>query len=223
MTFSIITIFPKLFEPYLKESILGKAVKKKLIKFEVIDLRKFAKGKHKRVDDEPYGGGPGMVMKVEPLAAAVEHALKGKRKSRVKVILTAPGGSQFTNKTAASLAKRYDHLILIAGRYEGFDERIERVVKNIGVSVGRVSIGPYVLTGGEIPSLTIVDAVSRQVKGVLGKGESLEEKRHGVGVPNYTRPEVFERKGETYRVPRILLSGDHKKIENWRKERGEQV
>ena len=221
MTFHILTIFPKLFEPYLSESIIGRGVKDGKIKTKIYDLRKFAKGKHNKVDDKVYGGGPGMVIGVETLSRALVQILKGKPKNKTLVILTAPAGRDFSNKLAATWSKKYEHLVLIAGRYEGFDERIKLVIKRgMGFLVQEVSVGPYVLTGGEIPALIMVDATARQIPGILGKTESLEEGRYGIGMPVYTRPEIFKFKGRGYRVPEVLLSGDHARIDKWRKAKG---
>src|SRR3989344_3378267 len=237
MTFHIITLFPEVFDAYFKESIIGKAIKKRLIKVKFYDLRDFSKDKrHKRarpterhqsfgrVDEKAYGGGPGMVLGVEPLVRAIEKATGNKKqatarqtgsrgKENTKIILLAPGGKQFDNKIAQDLT-RYKDIVLIAGRYEGVDERIKKLFK-----IKEMSIGPYVLTGGEIPAMVIVDTVARQINGVLGKNESLEEERYGVGVPAYTRPEVFKYKGKNYRVPKVLLSGNHKEIDEWRKKK----
>ena len=221
MTFHILTIFPKLFEPYLNESIIGRGVKNGKIKTKIYDLREFAAGKHNKVDDKAYGGGPGMVIGVEPLAKALGKILKGKSKNKTLVVLTAPAGKEFSNKLASAWSKKYEHLILIAGRYEGFDERIKSVIKKgMGFSMQEISIGPYVLTGGEMPALIMVDAVARQIPGILGKSESLEEGRYGIGMPVYTRPEIFKFKSKKYQVPRVLLSGDHARIDKWRKDRG---
>ena len=151
-----------------------------------------------------------MVLEVEPVVRAIESATRGKKKA--KIILLSAGGKQFDNKTAKSLTK-YKDIVLIAGRYEGVDERVKKMFK-----VEEISVGPYVLTGGELPAMIMVDAVARQIKGVLGKEESLEEKRYGVGVPVYTRPEEFKYKKKTYKVPKVLLSGNHKEIEFWRKK-----
>ncbi len=155
-----------------------------------------------------------MVMKPEPIAKAL-RALKKNKKS--KVILFSAGGKQFNNGVAADFAEKYDRLILICGHYEGVDERVKKIIKDLGFEFSEISIGPYVLTGGELPAMVLVDAVARQIPGVLGKAESLEEKRLGVGVPAYTRPEIFKFKNKKYQVPKVLLSGDHKKIEEWRK------
>ena len=212
MTFHIITLFPEVFKPYLEESIVGIAQKKRIVRVKYYDIRKFSKDKkHKKVDDSVYGGGPGMVLGIEPLVGAVESALKGTSPKKTKIILFSASGRQFDNKHAKRLAEKYKDIVLIAGRYEGVDERLGKIFK-----CEEVSVGPYVLTGGELPSMILIDAVSRQISGVLGKEESLEEMRCGVGVPTYTRPEIFKYKGKSYRVPKVLLSGNHEKINNWR-------
>ena len=225
MKFDIITIFPKIFSAkggYLDESILKRAQKNKLIEIKVHNLRDFTKDKHRKVDDRPFGGGPGMVIKIQPLVRAVEF-LKSKIKSqKSKVILFSSTGKKFDNKMAAQVAKKYDNLILICGRYEGIDARLKKVIENCKLparpgKIENLSIGDYVLTGGEIPAMVLIDSVSRQIPGVLGRQESLEEKRGMLGAAVYTRPEIFEYKGKKYKVPKILLSGDHKKIEEWRK------
>ncbi|MBI5072100.1 tRNA (guanosine(37)-N1)-methyltransferase TrmD [Candidatus Falkowbacteria bacterium] len=219
LQFDIITIFPKSFDSYFSESIISRGQKKKLIKIDVHDLRKWTEDKRKTVDDKPYGGGPGMVLKVEPLAKAL-RTLKLKVKSvKCKVILFSAGGKQFDNAVAAELAEKYNRLILICGHYEGVDERVKKIIKDLGFEFFEISIGPYVLTGGELPAMVLADAVARQIPGVLGKIESLEEKRLGVGVPAYTRPEIFTFKNKKYQVPKVLLSGDNKKIEEWRLKR----
>ena len=189
-------------------------------------MRDFSDDKHKTVDDRPYGGGPGMVFKLEPLAKAIT-SLKLKTKSKkTKIILFSASGKQFSSKIASEFAKKYDRIIMIAGHYEGIDERIKKVIQVLGFKFEEISIGPYVLTGGELPAMVITDAVIRHIPGVLGKAESLEEKRYGVGVPVYTRPEIFKwppprrgKHGKKYSVPNVLLSGDHKKIAAWRESR----
>jgi tRNA (guanine37-N1)-methyltransferase len=222
MTFDIITIFPKDFS-YLNESILKRAQQKGLIKIKIHNLRDFSSDRHKKVDDKSYGGGPGMAMKADVIVLAVLHVLneikktiKTFRTNRTKIILFTPAGKQFDNKIAANLAKKYQHLILICGHYEGIDARVEKIIKNLKLKIENLSIGPYVLTGGELPAMVLVDAVSRYLPGVLGKEESLEERRLGIGVPVYTRPEVFKWKGEKYAVPKVLLSGNHAEITRWR-------
>lgn len=209
MRFDIVTIFPKSFDSYLNESMIKRAREKKLTDIYVHDLREFTRDRHKKVDQRPYGGGPGMVLQVEPLALALKKIVK----KNSKIILTSAAGKQFDAKMAADWAKKQKHIILIAGHYEGVDERIKKLFK-----IEEISTGPYVLTGGELPAMVMIDAVSRHIPGFLGKTESLEEKRHGVGVPVYTRPEVFAWKKKKYKVPKVLLTGNHKKIEEWRKK-----
>lgn len=239
MQFSIITIFPKIFDSYLNESIIKRAQKNKKIKINIINLRDFAlrqapfqglrarqglerQGKRpiyqrQTIDDKPYGGGPGMVFKIEPMIRAIGSILKLKSKNeKVKIILFSASGKQFNSKMASEWAKKYNRIIMIAGHYEGVDERIKKVIQDLGFKFQEVSIGPYVLTGGELPAMVVVDAVSRHIPGVLGKDESLEEKRYGIGIPMYTRPEIFVDHGKRYKVPKILLSGNHKKIDEWR-------
>jgi len=208
--FNILTIFPKIFDSYINESILKRAQKKKVISIKVHNFRRFAIDKHKTVDDRPYGGGPGMVLKVEPIYKCIQSIPK-KKKSRV--ILLTPKGKTFNQKKAQSLTK-YDQLILVAGHYEGFDERIRKYVDE------ELSIGNYVLTGGELPAMTIIDAVTRLLPGALGddnspKDETFSEGDRDIEYPHYTRPEIF--KG--IKVPLVLLSGNHKKIAEWRKNK----
>lgn len=214
MRFDIITIFPRIFDSYLNESILKRAQKKKLIQVKIHNLRDFTKNRYKKVDDRPYGGGAGMVLMAEPIIKAVSNI---KQNKKTKLIIFSAKGKQFNNKTASQLAKNYKQLILICGHYEGIDERVKNVIGNWKLEIEEFSIGPYVLTGGELPAMVLIDAVSRQIPEVLGKQESLEEKRLGIGVPAYTRPEVLKWQGKKYFVPKILLSGNHKKIEEWRK------
>lgn len=208
---TILTLFPEAIEPYLKASILGRAEEKKLLKFSCVNFRAYATGKHRTVDEKAYGGGPGMVLKPEPIEKTVKKALKKGEKSRV--ILFSTRGKLFSQKDARRLAK-YKHLVLICGRYEGVDERIASHVAD-----EEISIGDFVLSGGEIPALAVADAVSRQIPGVLGKAESLEERKGSY--PVYTRPEKFiwsdGGKRRSAHVPADLLSGDHKKIREWRK------
>jgi len=211
MTFHIITIFPEMFLSYVNESILLRAQKKKLINIKFYNPRDFTKDKHKKVDHKPYGGGPGMVMAAEPILKAVGKA-RG-RKKNVKIIMLSPSGKQFTNVYAKNITKKYKDVILIAGRYEGIDARVKKALR-----AEEISVGPYILTGGEAPAMVILDAVSRQISGVLGHEESLEEKRTASS-EMYTRPEVLKYKSKNYKVPKVLLSGDHKKIEEWKKGR----
>lgn len=204
-----------MFDSYLNESILKRAQEQKHISISVYNLRDFTEDKHKTVDDIPYGGGPGMVMKAEPIIRAVRHAVGDTHSA--KIILLSARGTQFTNKYADTLTDTYKEIVLIAGRYEGVDARVKKVLH-----AEEVSVGPYTLTGGELPAMTIVDAVTRRLPGVLGADESVEERRVA-STDVYTRPEVFEDGGESYTVPDVLLSGDHKRIEEWRKgeEKGE--
>jgi tRNA (guanine37-N1)-methyltransferase len=207
----IITIFPKAVIPYTQISILGRARKNHLLTIQAHDLRTWTTDKHHTTDDTPYGGGPGMVMKVEPFDRAIKAVKKRGKKTRV--ILTAASGKTFTQADAKRLAD-YDQLIFLCGRYEGVDERVrEHLVDET------FSIGSYVLTGGELPALVMTDAIARMIPGVLGKEESLEEESHTqIGVleyPQYTKPEVYRH----WSVPPVLLSGDHKKIEEWRQQK----
>lgn len=223
MQFDIITIFPKIFDSYLDESILKRAQKSKKIKINAINLRDFTKDKHKKVDDTPYGGGAGMVLMAEPLIEAVEHLKKSKK---THLVVFSAKGKQFNQKIAYDWAKKYDKIILIAGRYEGIDERVKTILK-----ADEISIGPYVLTDGDVAAMVVVSAVSRLVPGVI-KLESLEEESHwnlllkkeaqvpegkGLEYPHYTRPEIIKYNGKKYSVPKVLLSGNHEKISAWRK------
>jgi len=208
--FDIITIFPQIFNSYFNESIIKRAQKKKLVNIKIHNLRDYTNDKHKSVDDKPYGGGPGMVMMVEPIFKAVKKLMKGPHYAKasrggVKIILFSPRGKKFDQKMAKRFAK-LDKLIMICGRYEGVDERVAKYIAD-----EEVSVGDYVLTGGEIPAMIVVDAVSRFIPGVLGKHESLEEIKGSY--PVYTRPEKFLK----WPVPKVLLSGNHKKIGEWRK------
>lgn len=228
MKFDIITIFPEAFGSYFDTSIIKRARAKRLIDIRIHDLRKFTRDKHKTVDGKPYGGGPGMVLKIEPIVQAFSSILREKRKEKrekrgPKIILLAAGGKQFNAATARQWAKQCARIIMIAGHYESVDERIKFVIRDSGFRIQEISIGPYVLTGGELPAMVVVDAVSRHIPGVLGKEESLEEKRHGIGVPMYSRPEAFKWRGKTHRVPKILVSGDHKKIAEWRQKRAKNA
>jgi tRNA (guanine37-N1)-methyltransferase len=219
--FSVLSIFPKMVEGYCEESMLKKAKEKGLVDFEFIDVREYSEERHKKVDDRPYGGGPGMVMQAEVFLRAVEDALKispdpslnkeGRKSKKTKVILFSPGGKKLDTTLAKSYAKKYDHFVLLCGRYEGIDSRVEKILKP-----EKVSIGDYVLTGGELPAAVFIDTVSRQVPGVLGDYDSLEENRE-IRAEFYTRPEVLEWKGEKYKVPKVLMSGNHKEIEKWKK------
>jgi tRNA (guanine37-N1)-methyltransferase len=240
MRFEIVTIFPEIFSSYFSESILKRAQIAGLISIKIHNLRDFTTDKHKTVDDTPCGGGAGMVMKVEPIYKSVKFikSLKFVRsKKKTRIILFSAKGKKYTQKDVRRFAK-YDNLILICGRYEGVDERVTKYIAD-----EEISIGDYVLTGGEIPAMIVVDSVSRLIPGVLGNPKSLDNESFSMGVhlrrasadakfsceiedfekiceyPQYTKPEVFNK----WKVPKVLLSGNHKEIENWRKlfSRGE--
>ncbi len=217
MNFHIITIFPEMFDSYLKESIIGRAIENKVISIKFYNPRDFIKApknNYKPVDDKPYGGGPGMVMRAEPILQAVEAVqkkLKNKKSVKLKVILFSPAGKKFDTSYAKVSAKKYTDIVLISGRYEGIDARVQKILK-----AEEISIGDYVLTGGELPAMVLIDSISRQVKSVLGKYESLEEERVSSSEV-YTRPEILKYKNKNYRVPKVLLSGNHAKIEEWKK------
>jgi tRNA (guanine37-N1)-methyltransferase len=214
MHFHIITLFPNSFDSYLGESILKRAIEDKKIKVSFYNPRDFAENKWKRIDRVPYSGGPGMVIQAEPIIRAIEKA-KGRKKD-VKIIFLSPSGKPFTNEYAAKTAKKCKNIIIVCGRYEGIDARVKKVFK-----MEEVSVGPFVLTGGELPAMLMIDVISRQVPGVLGNFDSLEERRVSSSEV-YTRPEVFSYKGKKYSVPKVLLSGHTAKIEEWKKSRGKK-
>jgi len=220
MQFDIITIFPHIFDSYFHTSILKRAQEKKFIKIKIHDLRFWAKDKHKTVDDTPYGGGPGMILKIEPIYKALKFLNKTKSKKK-KIILLTPKGQKFDQKMAYQFSK-LDKIIFVCGRYEGVDARVEKLVDK------KISIGDYVLTGGELPAMIMVDAITRLLPGVINK-ESLREETFSLvaesqGVneyPQYTRPEVFTYKTKSakikkLKVPKVLLSGNHKEITEWK-------
>lgn len=211
VNFHIITLFPEAVRPYLEASILGRAEKSGKLKISYYNPRDFTRDKHRKVDGRTFGGGPGMTMKAEPVLRAVKKA-KGRKKD-VKIVLFSPSGKEFTDTLARRYVTKYRHIIFVCGRYEGVDARVKKAL-----GAEELSIGPYVLTGGELPAMAIVDAMTRKIPGVLGNAESLEEAR--VASPEmYTRPEVFEYEKKKYRVPKVLLSGNHKDIETWRKKK----
>lgn len=211
-TFHVISLFPESIESYIDASIIGRARKGKFIKINQVALRPLGIGKHKVTDEPPYGGGPGMVMKVEPIYKAVTKVLSKIKKGKTRTVLFSTRGKLFTNEEAKRLSK-YDNLILICGRYEGVDERVAEHIAD-----EEISIGDFVLSGGELPALVVIDAVSRQIPGVLGKTESLEEIKGSY--PVYTKPAEFviKEKGrkKIWKVPEVLQSGNHKRIEEWR-------
>lgn len=191
---------------------MKRAIEDKKIKVSFYNPRDFAENKHKRIDRPPYAGGPGMVIQAEPVIRAIDKA-KSKGKN-AKIIFLSPNGKQFSNEYARKISKSFKHVIIICGRYEGIDARVKKVFK-----LDEISVGPFVLTGGELPAMMIIDVVSRHVEGVLGNFDSIEERRVSTSEV-YTRPEVFEYKGKSYRVPKVLLSGHQAKIEEWKKKRG---
>lgn len=208
MKIHIITLFPNMFEPVLNTSMLLKAQQLKLVEYKLVNLRYFGIGKHKTVDDVPYGGGAGMVLKPEPVFEAVEMIRKTDNHS--KVVMMSPRGRQYNQRLASKLSQE-DGLIILCGHYEGFDERINDIIDY------EVSIGDYVLTGGEIPTMVLTDSVTRLIPGVLGDDQSNKDESFSSGIleyPQYTRPETYKDK----KVPEVLRSGDHAAISKWRKE-----
>ncbi len=216
--FHIITIFPEVIGPYATASILGRAQSKKLAEVIAHDLRSFSTDKHRKVDDAPYGGGAGMVMTVQPFADAIKAIKKSAKKRSVCIVVTSASGQRFTEADAVRLSA-YDELVFLCGRYEGIDQR---VIDNLADE--SLSIGDYVLTGGELPALVMTDAIIRLIPGVLGNAETLAEESHTVeGVleyPQYTKPETYilkvGRKTTNLVVPPVLLSGNHAAIKKWR-------
>ena len=222
MKFDIITIFPDIFSSYLKESLIQKAIKNRLISVKINNLRDWATDAHKTVDDKPFGGGLGMVMKVEPIYKAVSKI----KKKGGKVILFTPRGKKFTQQIATKLSKERQ-LVLICGRYEGVDERVSKNIADL-----ELSIGDYDLMGGELPAMIIVEAISRLIPGVVGKKEWLTERMTKSGgfieYAQYTRPEVFlprplSKGSKGWKVPEVLTSGDHKKIQAWKSKHSKVI
>ena len=219
MQFEVFTLLPDIFPPYLESSILQRARQRGLIEVRIHNIRDYTHDKHHTTDDTPYGGGGGMVMKPEPVFEAVESvvgiASDRAQPAPIPVILLTPQGRVFTQRVAEELS-RHERIALLCGRYEGVDERIrEHLVTD------EISVGDYVLTGGELPALLIIDAVSRLIPGVLGDPTGAEDDSHSMGLleyPHYTKPSEFRR----WKVPEVLLSGDHGKIEKWRREQALQ-
>ena len=205
MKIDILTLFPEMFSP-LNSSILKRAVDNHILEFNLINIRDFSKDKHKKCDDYPFGGGAGMLMSVQP----IYDAIKSVQKENSKIIFPSPRGAKFDHKKAKELSS-FEHLIFVCGHYEGVDERIFELF-----DMEEISLGDYVLTGGELPSMVMIDSLSRFVDGVISK-ESLENESFSNGLleyPQYTRPAVFE----GIKVPEVLLSGNHQEVEKWRKE-----
>lgn len=210
MKFIILTIFPKAFESYFGISLIQRALAKKFIDIKLVDLKTFGDGPHKAIDDRPYGGGAGMVMRVDIIDKALKKLKLKKGQKSSQILLMTPQGKRFAQAEARKLSK-LKTLVLICGRYEGFDERIYNFVD------GEISLGDFVLTGGEVPAMAVLDAVARLVPGVVGKSESLLEESFSEALleyPHYTRPEVYKK----MKVPKVLLSGHHAKVSQWRKE-----
>lgn len=234
ITFDVITIFPKLIKAFSEESLLKKAQEKKLLKININNLRDWANDPHKKVDDKPYGGGLGMVMKIEPIYSAVQFSKSKSKKQKAKILLFTPRGKKFTQQKAAELV-RAKHLLLICGRYEGIDERVAKHIAD-----EELSIGDYVTMGGEVAAMAVIETVARLIPGVVGKPSFLKERRVEakkgqkkgfLEYPQYTRPEAFSprlaggqaKKGVVWRVPKVLLSGDHKKIAAWKHKHGRVI
>ena len=249
MNFHIITIFPGIFGSYLNESIIKRAQEQEKIKIHIHNLRDWTDDKHRTVDDTPYGGGAGMVLKVEPVYKALQAIKKfspsrdkspfgggvfelarnrgrlGEPDTRTRTFLFSAKGKQWNQQLARKYAK-YDNIVMVCGRYEGVDERVRKFVDE------EISIGPYVLTGGELPAMVVIDSITRLLPGVLGNKESLLEESHNptnlksqisnlksLEYPQFTKPEIFEADGKKYRVPKILLSGNHEEIAKWREKK----
>jgi tRNA (guanine37-N1)-methyltransferase len=223
MKFDIITIFPEIFVSYFQESLLRRAQEKKLIEITAHDLRGWTDDTHQTVDDSPFGGGLGMVMKVEPIFNTVSTLKKetGNKKQIIKTILFTPRGKKFTQTRAYEYSK-LDRLIMICGRYEGIDERVGKYIAD-----EQISIGDYDLMGGELPAMIVTETVARLIPGVIGKEEFLKERVQNKGFveyPQYTRPEVsIDSGGKKRTVPKVLLSGNHKEIEAWHKKHGKLI
>lgn len=239
MRFHLLTLFPKIFDSYINESILKRAQEKKLVVIKTHDIRRYTTDKHRTADDKPYGGGAGMVMKAEPILRAVKRVNPKSQIPKSKIIILSAKGKQFTQKMAYDWSKKYDQLVFISGRYEGIDERVKTILR-----AEEISIGPYVTTDGDVAAMVIISAVARLLPSVI-RLESLAEESHqdkllkeearsqklaarskpttyqlqpttSLEYPHFTRPEVIVWQGKKYRVPKVLLSGDHKKIAVWR-------
>lgn len=237
MRFDIITIFPHIFDSYFNESIIKRAVQKKKVKIKAWNLRDFARDKHKKVDDKPYGGGAGMVLMAEPILRAVQSrrpkgpGLRPKASEKTKIVVLSAKGKQFNQKMAYDWSKKYKNLIFITGRYEGIDERVVKALR-----AEEISIGPYITTDGDVAVMVIISALTRLIPDVINFSSLTDESflrktilrevetglaragtaEGGLEYPHYTRPAILKYKGKKYRVPKVLLSGDHKKIEAWR-------
>ncbi len=246
MNFHVITLFPESLDSYVNSSIVGRALSDGKIKIKYYNPRDYTKDKWRRVDQKPYAGGPGMVLEAVSVSKAVLKAAANSKlkiqnsklqtsknlkslnlKSSILIVWFTPSGAQFTNEVADKAAKKYTDIVFICGRYEGIDARVKKIVKDELKSKGlkfdlkEISVGPYVLTGGELPAMIMIDTISRRIPGVLGKIESLEELRVASS-DVYTRPEVIEIKSKKYKVPKVLLSGNHAKITEWRSQKNKK-
>lgn len=207
-----------MFDGFLNESLIKRALASKKFSIKVHNLRDWTTDKHHTVDDRPYGGGPGMILKIEPIHKALKAVVKSawRKKGQVLIIMMDPAGEQFNQKMVPVLASKYKQVVILCGRYEGFDARVRELVDE------RISVGPYVLSGGELPAMVIMEAVSRFIPGVLGHEDATVEESHSTEgykeYPQYTRPEVFKVGRKKLEVPNVLLSGDHGKIREWRKK-----
>ena len=214
MNFKIITIFPKIFDSYFSESIIKRAQKQGIIKITSQDLREFSNDRHKTIDDTPYGGGAGMLMKIEPLYKALKKMAPRANQKR-KIVLLSAQGQRWTQQLAQKYSK-LNEVIFICGRYEGVDERIKNFIDD------EISIGDYVLTGGELGAMVMIDSITRLLPGALGNEQSSQDESHSqAGIleyPQYTKPEKFKIKNKSYDVPEILLSGNHRKIKEWQEK-----
>ena len=224
MRIDVLTIFPKMFDAVLGESIIKRAKERRVVEINVIDLRLFSKDKHRKVDDKPFGGGPGMVMNAEPFFEAVNYIRKKTKDHRLKtrIILLTPKGRKFDQALALKLSK-YEHMALLCGHYEGIDERVAECLAD-----DEISIGDFVLTGGELPAMVIIDSIVRLLPGALGDENSSKDESFSVGdrracslleYPHYTRPADYN----GMKVPDVLLSGDHEKIKEWRKKEAVKI
>lgn len=216
MHFNVVTIFPKIFDSYFSESIIKRAQEKEAISIEIHNLRDYTIDRHKTTDDTPYGGGAGMVMKVEPVYKCIESIKTKTKNLKTRIILFSAKGKRYTQADTKRLSK-YENLILICGRYEGVDERVADYLVD-----EEISIGDYVLTGGEIPAMILVDSITRLLPGVLGNSDSFKNESHQIKgyleYPQYTKPEEFMKK----KVPTVLLSGNHKEIRIWRENNSQK-
>lgn len=214
MTFHIITLFPGMFDSYLGDSILKRALESKTIKVKFYNPRDYTTNKHNKVDDIPYGGGPGMILMVDPIMRAWSKARGRSEKKKFHTIILSPGGTEFTTEYAKKSVQKYTDIIFICGRYEGIDARVKQI---LGKKAEEVSIGNYVLTGGELATMVMIDSLSRQIDGVLGNISSREEDRVS-SHEMYTRPAEYSYKKKVYKVPEVLMEGNHKLIDEWRRE-----